>query len=148
MSTYKYIQSSTIRTMLHALTCYSPLLCTLCSILNVLFCTCISSYTGGNKVIYIYIYALDILNYSDIWFGIQFLVDNLLNKVCALIKEDVWKLHFHIPFSVTWSTYSKNSFKSTHFIIQSLEQISSEVSTNWSKRVRRSIRLKVVMCTL
>ena len=54
MSTYKYIYSSTIRTMLHALTCYSPLLCTLCSILNALFCTCISSYTGGNKVIYIY----------------------------------------------------------------------------------------------
>ena len=31
------------------------MLCTLCSILNVLFCTCISSYTGGNKVIYMYL---------------------------------------------------------------------------------------------
>jgi len=37
----------------------------------------------------ILMHAQDFFNYSDIWFGIQFLVDDLLNKVCDLIKEDV-----------------------------------------------------------
>jgi len=54
---YLFIVStfSTIRTMLHTLIYYSPLVCTLCSILNVMFCTCISSYIGGNKAHHKYV---------------------------------------------------------------------------------------------